>query len=101
MPGPKGVITIDSTFERAFECANEAVQYADAALGTEEMQRKAAAWLGAGDSAELKKVHATSSSSPEELGKAAGAFEPAKDAKEVEVGEDGRTLHVGTELSPK
>jgi hypothetical protein len=101
MPGPKGVITIDSTFERAFECANEAMQYADAALGTEEMQRKAAAWLGADDSAELKKVHATSSSSPEELGKAAGAFEPAKDAKEIEVGEDGRTLHVGTELSPK
>jgi hypothetical protein len=33
--------------------------------------------------------------------RATGSFEPAKDTKEVVVGEEGRTVRIGTELSPK
>ena len=101
LPGPKGVITVDSTFEHAFNCDNDAVQCADAAVRSNELQHKMTAWTRTDDDPELKKVHAASSSSTEQLEKVSGAFEPDKDAKEVAVDEEGRTLRVGTELTPK
>jgi hypothetical protein len=123
MPGPKGVITVDSTFERAFHCDVESVQCADAVIESATLLPKMLAWVRAEDAKDPKETASTSSAA--ELGKAAsssfaielgagpsaspsaerdkaaGSFEPDKDAKEITVGDEGRTLHVGTELTPK
>jgi hypothetical protein len=87
IPGPKGVITVNSTFERALQCDEECVRYATALIESERLLPDLVAWAQADH--------------PELAEKATGSFEPAKDTKEVPVDKEGHTVRIGTELTPK
>ena len=86
MPGPKGVITVGTTFQHAYECDAECFQFAETLIRSEK--------LAAEPSPEGLEI-------PETSKRAACSFEPAKDAKEVTVSDDGRTLRIGTALDPQ
>ena len=83
MPGPKGIITAGTTFQYAYECDTECFQFAEALIRSEK--------LAAEPPAEDQEI-------PESSKRVACSFEPAKDAKEVPVSDDGRTLRFGTAL---
>ena len=86
IPGPRGIITVGTTFQRAFECDAECFQFAEALIRSER--------LHAEPPSEDEDI-------PESSKRAACSFEPAKDVKEVAVTDDGRTLRIGTALDPK
>ena len=68
MPGPKGVITVGSSFEHAYECDVECVEHAEAQAKDEAL----AATLDKMASEALDSTH-----------RHAGSFEPAEGIKEV------------------
>ena len=88
IPGPHGVITIDTSYQRAYECEVESCELASATLASEEL-----AAIGK-DIAE----------GVPDAKRAARSFEPAENVKEVLVDPDNSTnliVRIGTTLSPK
>jgi hypothetical protein len=83
IPGPKRIITVGPTYQRAYECHAEFFQFAEATIRSER--------LHAEPRSEDQGVFESSK-------RAACSFEPAKDAV---VSDDGRTLRIGTMLDPK
>jgi hypothetical protein len=86
IPGPRGIITVGPTYQRAYECDAECFQFA------ETMVRSAR--LHAGPRSEDQDI-------PESSKRAACSFEPAKDVKNTIVSDDGCKLRIGTALDPK
>jgi hypothetical protein len=86
IPGPKGIITVGPTYQRAYESDAECFQFTEAIVRSER--------LCAEPRSEDQDV-------PESSKRAAYSFEPAKDVKDAVVSDDGRTLRIGTELDPK
>jgi hypothetical protein len=86
IPGPKGMITIGPTYQRAYECDAECFQFAEATIRSER--------LHAEPRSEDQDV-------PESSKCAACSFEPTKDVKDAVVSDDGRTLRIRTALDPK
>ena len=89
MPGPKGVITIGSSFEHAYECDVECVEHAEALAFDEAF---AAQLQGMAEEAiDSKQQHA-------------GAFEPAEGTKDVPLNlktPDGKALKISATLDSK
>ncbi|XP_066385522.1 uncharacterized protein [Miscanthus floridulus] len=88
MSGPRGVITVGTSFQRAYECEVESYELTSATLASEEL-----AAIGK-DIAE----------GVPDVKRAAGSFEPAENVKEVLVDPDNsadKTVRIGTTLSPK
>jgi hypothetical protein len=89
MPGPKGIITVGSSFEHAYECDIECVEYAEALVLDETL----AAQLHemAEEAMDSKQWHA-------------GNFEPAEGTKDVPLDPktpDGKALEIGATLDSK
>ena len=88
MPGPRGVITVDTSFQRAYECEVESCELTSATLASEEL---AAIGKDIVEGALDAKW-------------AARSFEPMENVKEVLVDPNNsanKTVHIGTTLSPK
>jgi len=88
MPGPKGVITIISSYEHAYECDVECVEYREAVENTVEVASKLVAL--ATEALEPKR-HASS-------------FEPAEGTKKIPLSpdnSDGKVLTINADLDPK
>jgi hypothetical protein len=86
IPGPKGLITVGPTYQRAYECDIECFQFAKATIRSER--------LHAEPRSEDQDV-------PELSKHAACSFEPAKDVMDAVVSDGSRTLHIGMVLNPK
>ena len=86
IPGPKGIITVGTSFQHAYECDAECFQFAETLIRSEK--------LAAEPSTEDPEI-------PKTTKHAACLFQPAKDAKEVAVSDDGRTLCIEMALDPK
>jgi len=88
MPGPKGVITISSSYEHAYECNVECVEYGEAIKSSVELASKLEALA---TEAPKPKCHA-------------GSFEPAEGTKKIPLdpsGSDGKVLTISADLDPK
>jgi hypothetical protein len=86
IPGPKGVIIVGPTYQRAYECDTECFQFAEAIIRSERLRVE---------------PRSEDQDVPESSKRAACSFEPAKDVKDAVVSDDGRTLRIGTTLDPK
>jgi hypothetical protein len=86
IPGPKGIITVGPTYQRAYECNVECFQFAEATIRFERFHVE---------------PRSEDQDVPESSKRAACSFEPAKDVKDVVVSNDGRTLRIRTALDPK
>jgi hypothetical protein len=84
--GPRGIITVGPTYQRAYECDAECFQFAEATVRS--------ARLHAEPCSEDQDV-------PKSSKRAACSFEPTKDVKDAVVSDDGRKLRIGTALDPK
>jgi len=88
MPGPKGIITISSSFEHAYECNIECVKYGEAVESSTELVSKLKALAA---EAPEPKCHASS-------------FEPAEGTKKIPPdlnNSDGKALTISADLDPK
>ena len=88
MPGPKGVITVSSSFEHAYECDVECIEYGEAVENSTKLASKLEA-LAAEDPE--PKHHASS-------------FEPAKGTKKIPLdpnGSDSKVLTISANIDPK
>ena len=88
MPGPKGVITISSSFEHAYECDVECVEYGEAVESSTEL---------------VAKLEALAAEAPEPK-RHAGSFEAAEGTKKIPLdpsNSDGKVLTISTDLDPK
>jgi hypothetical protein len=88
MPGPKGVITIGSTYRHAYECNMECVEYAEALVESEAL---------------IADLDSLSKEAPDPK-RHAGNFEPAEAVKSVSLDpSDGadKKVRIGSELDPK
>ena len=86
MPGPHGVITIDTSFQRAHECEVECCGHATAIVASGEL-------------AALKEE--VSEEAPDAK-KSTGSFESAEGSKEILIDPSiskGKTVRIGTTLS--
>ena len=86
MLGPHGVITIDTSFQRAYECEVECCDHASAVVATKEL-----ATLREEVAEKTPDVKATT-----------GSFKPAEGSKEVHVdpsGSEAKRVRIGTSLS--
>ena len=86
MPGPHGVITVGTSFQRAYECEVECCGHATAIVASEEL-------------AALKEEVAEEAPDTK---KSTGSFESAEDSKEVLIdpsSSEGKTVRIGTALS--
>jgi hypothetical protein len=86
IPGPKGIVTVGTTYQRAFECDAECFQFAEALIRSER--------LHAEPPSEDQDI-------PELSKRAACPFELAKDVKDATVSDDGCTLRIGMAFDPK
>jgi hypothetical protein len=86
IPGPKCIITVGTTYQRAFECDIECFQFAEAIIRSERLRVE---------------PRPEDHDVPESSKCAACSFEPAEDVKDAVVSNDGRTLRIGTTLDPK
>ena len=89
MPGPKGVITVGSSFEHAYECDVECIKHAEA----QAEDKALAATLNKMASEALDSTH-----------RHAGSFEPAEGTKKVLLDpnhSDDKALQVSTTLDSK
>ena len=84
--GHKGIIMVGTHFEQAYECNTEYCQFTVKLIRSEKLAEEPP----------LEDLEV-----PETSKRAAHSFMPAKDAKEVMVASDGRTLHIGTALETK
>jgi len=88
MPGPKGVITVSSSYEHAYECDVECVEYGEAVESSTEL---------------ASKLEALAAEAPEPK-RHAGSFEPAEGTKKIPLDPnnfDGKTLTISADLDPK
>ena len=88
MPGPKGVITIGTSVQRAYECEVECCEFASTVIALEE----------------LPAVHQVDDEEAPDAKKASGSFQLAEDTKEILIdpsGSEGRMVRVGATLTPK
>ena len=88
MPGPNGVITVDSTYKHAFECDVECVEYAEALAESEAL---------------ITDLESLSKEVPD-VKRHAGNFEPAETAKSVPLdpsGDASKQIRIGSGLDPK
>jgi rhamnose utilization protein RhaD (predicted bifunctional aldolase and dehydrogenase) len=88
MPGPKGIITVGSTYRHAYECDVECVEYAEAIVESEAL---------------IADLDGLSKESPDPK-RHAGNFEPAEAVKSVPLDpsdDAGRKVRIGSELDPK
>ena len=86
MPGPHGVITIDTSFKRAYECDVECCDHASAVVTTKEL-------------AALKEEVAEEAPDAKKL---TGSFKSAEGFKKVLIdpsSSKGKTVRIGTTLS--
>jgi len=84
MPGPKGVITVSSSFEHAYECD----EYGEAVENSTEL---------------VAKLEALAAEAPE-LKCHAGSFEPAEGTKKIPLdpnNSDGKVQTISADLDPK
>jgi hypothetical protein len=86
IPGPNGIITDGTTYQRTFECDAECFQFAEALIRFERLHTK---------------PPSKDQDVPESSKRVACPFEPAKDVKDAPISHHGRTLHIGTALDPK
>jgi hypothetical protein len=86
IPGPKGIITIGPTYQRAYECDAECFQFTEATIRSERPHVE---------------PRSKDQDVPESSKRAACSFELAKDVKDAVVSDDGRTLRIGMTLDPK
>jgi hypothetical protein len=86
IPSPKGIITVGTTYQHAYECDTECFKFAEAIIWSER--------LHVVPRSEDKDV-------PKSSKRAVCSFEPAKDVKDAVVSDDGRMLRIGTMLDPK
>jgi rhamnose utilization protein RhaD (predicted bifunctional aldolase and dehydrogenase) len=88
MPGPKGIITVGSTYRHAYECDVECVEYAEAIVESEAL---------------IADLDGLSKEAPDPK-RHAGNFEPAEAVKSVPLDpsdDAGRKVRIGSELDPK
>jgi len=88
MPGPKGAITVSSSYEHAYECDDECVEYGEAVENSTELALK---------------LEALAAEAPEPKSHA-GSFEPAEGTKKIPLdpnGSDGKVLTISADLNPK
>jgi len=88
MLGPCGVITIGTSFQRAFECEVECCEHIAAIVASKEL-------------AAIRKEVAEEAPDPK---RSAGSFEPREGTKEVLIhpsGSKGKVVRIGTTLSSK
>ena len=86
MPGPHGVITIDTSFQRAYECEVECCDHASVVVATKEL-----ATLREEVAEKTPDVKTTT-----------GSFKPAEGSKEVHVDPssfEAKRVCIGTSLS--
>ena len=86
MLGPCGVITIDISFQRTYECEDECCKHA-------------AAIFASGELAAIRKEVTEEAPDPK---KSTGSFEPVEGSKEVLIdpsSSEGKTVCIGTTLS--
>jgi hypothetical protein len=84
--GPKGIITVGPTYQRAYDCDVECFQFAEATIRSKRLHIE---------------PHSEDQDVLESSKHVACSFEPAKDVKDAVVSDDGRTLHIETALDPK
>jgi hypothetical protein len=88
MPGPSGVITVGSTYQHAYECDVECVEYAEALAESEALI------------ADLESL----SKEALDAKRHAGNFEPAETVKSVRLDpsdDASKQIRIGSELDPK
>jgi hypothetical protein len=88
MPGPNGVITVESTYRHAYECDVECVEYAEALAESEAL---------------ITDLERLSKEAPYAK-RHAGNFEPAEAVKSIPLdpsNDDGKQVRIGSELDPK
>ena len=86
MSGPGGVITVDTSFQRAYECEVECYDHATAIIASKEL-------------AAIGKEVTEEAPDPK---RSAGSFEPVEGTKEVIIdpsGSKGKVVCIGTVLS--
>ena len=86
MPGPRGVITVGTSFQRAYECEVECCGHAAVVVASREL-------------AGLKEEVAEK---VPDVKKSTGSFESAEGSKEVLIdpsSSEGKTVRIGTALS--
>ena len=85
MPGPKGVITVSSSYEHAYECD---VEYGEAIKNSSKL---------------ASKLEALAAEAPEPK-RHAGSFEPTEGTKKIPLNpndSDGKVLTISADLDPK
>ncbi|XP_066374097.1 uncharacterized protein [Miscanthus floridulus] len=88
MPGPGGVITVGTSFQRAYECDVECCDHAAAIIA----------------SGELAALREEVTEEAPDLNRSTGSFEPAEGSKEVLIdssSSEGKGVRIGTTLSSK
>ena len=88
MPGPSGVITVGTSFQRAYECEVECCDHAATIVVSKEL-------------AAIRKEVAKEAPDPKWSTR---SFKPVEGAKEVLIDPDspeGKVVHIGTTLSSK
>jgi len=88
MPGPKGVITISSSYEHAYECDVECAEYGEAIESSAEL---------------ASKLEALAAEAPEPKCHV-GSFEPAEGTKKIPLdpdNSDGKVLTINADLDPQ
>jgi len=88
MPRPKGVITVSSSYEHAYECDVKCVEYGEAVENSIEL---------------TSKLEALAAEAPEPKCHE-GSFEPAEGTKKIPLdpnGSDGKVLTISADLDPK
>jgi hypothetical protein len=88
MPGPNGIITVDSMYRHAYECDVECVEYAEALAESEAL---------------IADLEHLSKEAPDAK-RHAGNFEPAEAVKSVPLDPSnnaGKKVRIGSELDPK
>ena len=86
MSGPRGIITIDTSFQRAYECEVECCEHVAAIVAFKE----------------LAAIREEVIKEPPDPKRSAGSFEPIGGAKEVLIdpsGSKGKVVRIGTTLS--
>ena len=89
MPGPKGVITVGASFQRAFQCETENGDLASITVAS---------------TAELATIQQQVVEDPPTASRKAASFEPAEHTKKVELDPEGdktKVARIGTSLDPK
>ena len=88
MPRPKGVITVSSSYEHAYECDVECIEYGEAVESSVEL---------------TSKLEALAAEAPEPK-RHAGGFEPTEGTKKIPLdpnGSNDKALTVSADLNPK